>query len=111
MALSRFGVSPSLESAEFAYCGSLNLSTRLSRPSPMQLIGRYSNSALRKCTGVKCALSRNDVIAPLESEGSAQSALSVSTEEESGHVVRFKISDFKILDSVSIGLGGRVQGN
>ena len=29
-------------------------------------------------------------------------------EEESGHVMRFKMSDFKILDRVSLGLARRV---
>lgn len=109
MALSRIGVSPSLESAEFAY-GSRNLLTRLDRPSPVLFVGKYSNSFQRECLGVRCKLSRKDVTS-VRPEGNGQSVLLVSIDEEPGHVARFKISDFKIINHVSVGLGARVRGN
>ncbi|PON72093.1 Serine/threonine protein kinase [Parasponia andersonii] len=108
MALPRVGRGPSLERAEFAY-GSRNLLSRLNRLSPVLFIGKYSNLAPRECLGVRCTLSRKEVTS-VRSEGDGQSALSVSSiEEESGHVVRFKISDFKIVSHVSVGLAARAD--
>ncbi|XP_031287692.1 glycine-rich protein DOT1-like [Pistacia vera] len=51
----------------------------------------------RRSLGVQCSSSRK-VFSRVESE-----VVSVE-EEESGHVMRFKMSDFKILDCVSLGL-------
>lgn len=109
MALPRIGTSPrSLERPEFGCYGNQNSLTRLNRPSPVLFIGNHSNSARRECVGVRCALSRKEVTS-VRSEGDGQSdALSVSIEEESVHVARFKISDFKIVNHVSVGLGARV---
>ncbi|KAJ8771581.1 hypothetical protein K2173_026758 [Erythroxylum novogranatense] len=45
----------------------------------------------------------------LSSVGNAQSASIDSLEEESGHVIRFKKSDFKMIDRASVGLGGRTD--
>ena len=106
MALSRIGIRPSLESAEFTY-GGRSLLTRLNRPSPVWFVGKNLKSAQRKRLGVQCTLSRKDV-AIVGLQGNSQNAQLVSSYEDSGHVVRFKISDFKVLDHVSIGLGGRV---
>ena len=42
-------------------------------------------------------------------EDVGNSSSSVSVEDESAHVMQFKWNDFKILDRVSIGHGGRVN--
>ncbi|KAF4380420.1 hypothetical protein CsatB_002612 [Cannabis sativa] len=110
MALSRISTFPSLESSEFCY-GNRNLLTRLNRPSPMLFIRK--NDSLAFLGGVRCTLSRKDVTS-VRSEGNGESALSVSIEqeeeeEERGHVVRFKISDFKIINHISVGLGARAD--
>lgn len=99
MALCGVGLSPSFESFEVV-CVSGNLSTRLIRPSLMRTIGKTSDWKRRPCLGVRCS--------SLKLEENAPRDLSVPVEEESGHVIRFKISDFRILDCVSVGLGGRV---
>ncbi|XP_031251359.1 probable plastid-lipid-associated protein 14, chloroplastic isoform X2 [Pistacia vera] len=52
--------------------------------------------------GVQCSSSRK-VVSRVESE-----VVSME-EEESGHVMRFKMSDFKILDRVSLRLVRRVD--
>uniref|UniRef100_A0A6N2LXT6 Protein kinase domain-containing protein n=1 Tax=Salix viminalis TaxID=40686 RepID=A0A6N2LXT6_SALVM len=57
-------------------------------------------------TVVKCS-SPSKAAAPLESEGDGRRC--VIKEEEGGDVMRFKMSDFKVLDRVSIGLGGRAD--
>ncbi|KAM6586601.1 hypothetical protein CsatA_009206 [Cannabis sativa] len=110
MALSRISTFPSLESSEFCY-GNRNLLTRLNRPSPMLFIRK--NDSLAFLGGVRCTLSRKDVTS-VRSDGNGESALSVSIEqeeeeEERGHVVRFKISDFKIINHISVGLGARAD--
>ncbi|KAK4741773.1 hypothetical protein SAY87_025361 [Trapa incisa] len=46
---------------------------------------------------------------PLNFLDIAKNGIPVSVEEDSGHVIKFKMSDFKVLDSVSIGLGGRAD--
>jgi hypothetical protein len=45
----------------------------------------------------------------MESHEQDPNTLSVCLEEETDHVIRFKMSDFKVLDHVSIGLGGRAD--
>lgn len=106
MALLGIVSSPTLESVEVAY-GSVNLLTRLNRSSPKRFIGKYSSWTHRHSWGVRCcSVSRK--VSSVESEENARSSVSVFLEEESGHVVRFKMSDFNILDRVSVGLGGRV---
>ncbi|XP_062120173.1 probable plastid-lipid-associated protein 14, chloroplastic [Humulus lupulus] len=105
MALSRNSTFPSLESSEFC-CGSRILLTRLNRPSPMLFVRKNNTLA---CFKVRCTLSREDATS-VRSEGNGQTALSVSVEEEEpGHVVRFKISDFKIVNHISVGLGARAD--
>lgn len=105
-----FGIvsSPRLEGAEVA-CGSVNLLTKLKRPSPDRFVGKHSTSTWthRPSWGVRCSFSKR--VSTAESEENSPSTLSVTLEEDSGHVVRFKMSDFKILDRVSTGLGGRVR--
>ncbi|XP_031274867.1 probable plastid-lipid-associated protein 14, chloroplastic isoform X1 [Pistacia vera] len=100
MALCGIGSSPGLEGVE-RWSLSGNLSTRL--------ISRQFSGKSKSCVmfqmrsfGVQCSFSRK-VVSRVESE-----VVSVE-EEESGHVMRFKMSDFKILDRVSLGLAGRAD--
>jgi hypothetical protein len=106
MALRGIGLSPSVENVEVVYFRS-NLSTRLIRHSPMRFTGKPFNSNQRQYSGVQCSLARK-AGSSIESKEDARIALSGSVEEELEHVTRFKISDFKILDCISVGLGGRV---
>lgn len=101
MALCGVGLSPSFESFE-AVCVGGNFSTRLIRPSLMHAVRKTSDWKRRPCLGARCSSS-------LKFEENAQSVSSVPVEEESGHVIKFKMSDFKVLDRVSVGLGGRVR--
>ncbi|KAB1205034.1 putative plastid-lipid-associated protein 14, chloroplastic [Morella rubra] len=107
MALCGLGWSPSAESTEIMYV-SRNLLIRPIRPCPMRLTGKTSHSNKRQYKVVQCSSARK-AVSPTESEENALSALSDSMEEELEHVTRFKISDFKILDHVSLGLGGRAD--
>lgn len=100
MALCGVGLSPSFESFE-AVCVGGHFSTRLIRPSLMRAVRKTSDWKRRPCLGARCSSS-------LKFEENAQSDSSVPVEEESGHVIKFKMSDFKVLDRVSVGLGGRV---
>lgn len=97
---------PSLENIEVAYF-SQNLLTRLSRPSPSQFIGKNISSDYKKFCGVRSSMSRK-AVSSVEAHDNSQSNFSILLEEESEHVITFKTSDFKILDRVSIGFGGRV---
>lgn len=90
-------------------CFKQNLSTTLIGPLPVHFVGKYPSSNWAPCSRLLCSSVRKDASVS-ESKRNAPSPLSVSVEEELDHVVRFKISDFKILDCVSTGLGGRVWG-
>ncbi|KAF5451048.1 hypothetical protein F2P56_031347 [Juglans regia] len=107
MALCGIGWVPRVERVEIVYFSG-NLSKRLIRSSPIRLIGKSSSSNQRQFLGVRCSSARK-AVSSMESEENARSALLDSVEEELEHVTRFKISDFKILDCVSIGLGGRAD--
>ncbi|KAM3681982.1 hypothetical protein ACJW31_12G037900 [Castanea mollissima] len=107
MALCGIGLSPSVENVEAAYLSG-NLSTRLIRRSPMRFIGKPSDLNRRQCWGVRCSSARK-AVSSMGSEENAQTVLLDSVEEELEHVTRFKISNFKILDCVSVGLGGRAD--
>lgn len=99
MTLCGIGSSPGLEGVE-RWSLSGNLSTRL---ISRQFSGKSKSCVMvqRRSFGVQYSSSRK-VVSRVESE-----VVSVE-EEESAHVMRFKISDFKILDRVSLGLAGRV---
>ncbi|RZC07218.1 putative plastid-lipid-associated protein 14, chloroplastic isoform C [Glycine soja] len=85
-----------------------NLSTKLIVPALLPFTGQFYNLVRRKRKGVCCSSLRNAASASSkESQEDAPSTLSVYLEEETDHVIRFKMSDFKILDTVSVGLGGR----
>ncbi|XP_042979032.1 probable plastid-lipid-associated protein 14, chloroplastic isoform X2 [Carya illinoinensis] len=107
MALCGIGWVPRVESVEIVYFSG-NLSKGLIRSSPIRLIGKSSSSNQRHFLGVRCSPARKSV-SSMESEENAPSAQLDSAEEELEHVTRFKISDFKIIDRVSIGLGGRAD--
>lgn len=102
MALCGIGLSQTLEGID-KWCLGGNFSTRL-------MVHRHFNwktsaRAQRRSSAIQCSSSRKVV-----SEESVQNEASVSVDDESdsGHVIRFNMGDFKILDRVSIGLSGRV---
>jgi hypothetical protein len=108
MALCRTGPYPILESNGLGY-SHINLSTKLFLPVPLRFAGPLSNVSKRKHKGVcSSSLRRAASASSMESHEQDPNALSVCLEEETDHVIRFKMSDFKVLDHVSIGLGGRV---
>jgi len=89
-----------------------NLSTKklIKRRGNGSIIGVRSICSRREVgTVVRCS-SSSKAVAPLESEGDGRRCMIEEEEEEGGgDVMRFKMSDFKVLDRVSIGLGGRVS--
>ncbi|KAF2315486.1 hypothetical protein GH714_039922 [Hevea brasiliensis] len=99
-----FTISPERVQVKFF---SENLSTRLIKRN-FFCVKRKSFSYRREFWKNRCSLS-SKAVSPLESEDNARSALTDSLEEESGHVIRFDMSDFKLLTHVSIGLGGRAD--
>ncbi|KAH9646406.1 putative plastid-lipid-associated protein 14 [Citrus sinensis] len=103
MALCGIGLSQTLEGID-KWCLGGNFSTRL-------MVHRHFNwktsaRAQRRSSAIQCSSSRKVV-----SEESVQNEASVSVDDESdsGHVIRFNMGDFKILDRVSIGLSGRAD--
>lgn len=84
-----------------------NSSTFLVKPSSACFGGPSLYTLPRRRRKICFSLLRRSST-PVESKGVAESPCSVSVDEELDHVKRFKMSDFKVLDSVSIGLGGRV---
>lgn len=107
MALCGIGQCPNWERAEIPI-RSFNLSTRLVRPTFYgPLTGEIGYSSQIQRSRVRFSISSENAT-PLESEESASDTFSDSLEEELGHVMKFKMSDFEICDRVSIGLGGRV---
>lgn len=107
MALCGIGWCPSRESVEVPNL-IFNLSTRPIRPTFVPLMGKYDYSSPIRSPRIRCSLSRTNAT-PLESEESASATFSDSLEEELGHVMKFKMSDFNIRDRVSIGLSGRAD--
>ncbi|OMO88395.1 hypothetical protein CCACVL1_08415 [Corchorus capsularis] len=107
MALCGISMTPSLESVELWHFHG-NLSTKLIRPSCLPFNQKLPCSVRRQLQKVRCSSLRKPV-SPVESDGNASTAKPISGEEEAGHVTRFKMSDFKVLDRVSIGLSGRAD--
>ncbi|KAK6135202.1 hypothetical protein DH2020_031047 [Rehmannia glutinosa] len=64
------------------------------------------NSHRKRRSSIKCFASRDNVTQELESEENA-SVSSSGDDDDLSHVIKFKMSDFKIHDRVSIGLGDR----
>ncbi|GKV25627.1 hypothetical protein SLEP1_g35030 [Rubroshorea leprosula] len=107
MALCGFSLALNPESVDVMHFNG-NLLTRLIRPRCVQLSGKPRSSVGSRFLDVRCSLSR-EAVSPMESEENASASTSICAEEESGHVTRFKMTDFKVLDCVSIGLGGRAD--
>ncbi|KAJ4840071.1 hypothetical protein Tsubulata_011456 [Turnera subulata] len=105
-ALSDFCLSPCPERVE-AFGFSKNLSTRLSRPSFIHVKRKSPSDHMGQLRAFKC-FALNKPASPLESEDIAKKCTAASM-EEGGHVMKFKITDFKMLDRVSSGLGGRAD--
>nr|GEV17912.1 probable plastid-lipid-associated protein 14, chloroplastic [Tanacetum cinerariifolium] len=64
-------------------------------------------SSRKQRSHIRCSLSR-EALSPMKFEEDAGVSSSDSLErQEFSHVIKFKFSDFKISDRVSIGLGGR----
>ncbi|XP_028789412.1 probable plastid-lipid-associated protein 14, chloroplastic isoform X1 [Neltuma alba] len=109
MALWSTGLNPALETNSLAY-STRNLSTRLVVPVPLRFIRKFSNLGRRQHERIYCSsLRKASSASSMESQEDAPGALSASVEEELDHVMRFKMSDFKILDRISVGLGGRAD--
>ncbi|KAK2973585.1 hypothetical protein RJ640_023235 [Escallonia rubra] len=94
----------SIEVPQFSF----NLSTRLIRPTCLLLSGETGNSKRKRSSRVRFSSSKG-AVSPLECEEDTSTTSSDSLEEEFSHVTKFEISDFKISDSVCIGLGGRAD--
>ncbi|XP_057951618.1 probable plastid-lipid-associated protein 14, chloroplastic isoform X2 [Malania oleifera] len=109
MALYGIGLSPSVEGVEAGFL-SASLSTRLIGfgPACIHVLGESTSLVQGRGRRMKCSLSRK-AMSHVESEESAQTAGLVSDEEESGHVMKFNMSDFTICDRVSVGIGGRAD--
>ncbi|XP_073261000.1 probable plastid-lipid-associated protein 14, chloroplastic isoform X2 [Populus alba] len=92
-----------------------NLSTKklIKRRGNGSIIGVRSICSRREVGSVVRCSSSSKAVAPLESEGDGRRCVIEEEEEEGGggDVMRFKMSDFKVLDRVSIGLGGRYHGS
>ncbi|XP_045816039.1 probable plastid-lipid-associated protein 14, chloroplastic [Trifolium pratense] len=109
MALCRTGPYPIFESNGLGY-SHINLSTKLVLPVPLRFAGPLSNVGKRKHKGLcSSSLRRAASASSMESHKQDPNTLSACSEEETDHVIRFKMSDFKVLDHVSIGLGGRAD--
>ncbi|PSS04447.1 Plastid-lipid-associated protein [Actinidia chinensis var. chinensis] len=107
MALCGIGWCPSWEGVEVPILSS-NSSTRLIRPNSFPLVGECDSSRRKLCSRIRCSLSIKNATS-LGSGEVADDTTSASLEEELGHVIKFKMSDFKICDRVSIGLSGRTD--
>lgn len=90
--------------------------SRLSRRSNLSKTRLLLPTALRD-NGLRelrsktaCFASRGNVAPELESEENA-SACSSQGDDDLSHVIKFNMSDFKVHDRVSIGLGNRVCEN
>lgn len=103
MALCGIGSSTSLEGID-KWCFGGNFSTRLM--VCRRFNGKPPGRAQRRSFAIQCSSSRKIV-----SEDSVQNEASVAVDEESdsGHVIRFNMDDFKILDRVSVGFSGRAD--
>ncbi|EEF48954.1 ATP binding protein, putative [Ricinus communis] len=85
-----------------AKCYGENLRTKLITPSSL-CVKRKSFASYHRRELFKVY---SKAASPIESQ---DNALSVQDEEGSGHVIKFRMSDFKLLDRVSVGLGGRAN--
>ncbi|KAL8231969.1 hypothetical protein R6Q57_001747 [Mikania cordata] len=85
----------------------INLPTSLIKPSCLPQMKTKFDSFWKERSQIRCSLSR-EALSPLEFEEDASVSTSDNLDgEDISHVMKFKLSDFKISDRVSIGLGGR----
>ncbi|KAE8733872.1 hypothetical protein F3Y22_tig00000916pilonHSYRG00132 [Hibiscus syriacus] len=108
MALYGFSLNPCLESVEVCQFN-VNLSITLIRPRCLRFNRKPAWSVRRKIHGVRCS-SVSKSVSYKESQGNDSVSKTASPdEEEPGHVTRFDMSDFMVLDRVSVGLAGRAD--
>ena len=100
MALCGVSSTPNLQLLQSARNSSIGLKRNRSLCHPT------SSSYRAKPVKLRCSSSSSNV--EMEDDVGNGSS-SVSVEDESAHVMQFKWNDFKILDRVSIGHGGRVN--
>lgn len=107
MALFGMHSSALIETVELKrYCN--NLPTILIKPSCLPRMRTNFDSFRKSRSQIRCSSSR-EALSPLEFEEDVNVSTSDSLEgEDFSHALKFKLSDFKISDRVSIGLGGRV---
>ncbi|PSS33007.1 Plastid-lipid-associated protein 14 precursor [Actinidia chinensis var. chinensis] len=103
MALCGIGWCPTWDGVEVPILSS-NLSTRRVIP----FMGKTDSPRQIRCSRIRCSVSIKNATS-LGSEEVADDTSSDSLGEELGHVKKFKMSDFKICDWVSIGLSGRTD--
>ncbi|KAL3653620.1 putative plastid-lipid-associated protein 14, chloroplastic [Castilleja foliolosa] len=93
-----------LPSSQLSCCS--NLSNRRTK-FPIVSNNNNNNKSLRKRkSSIKCLASTGNVTHKLESEDDA-GVSSCNDDDDLSHVIKFRMSDFKIDDRVSIGLGDR----
>lgn len=102
--------SSTLEGVELPCFRLLNNRNLLMRQKFLIPISRINDNYLRKQKAeIKCLASKESVTHALESEENVSATSSGFVEDDDlSHVMKFKMSDFKIHDRVSIGLCGRV---
>ncbi|CAA3026298.1 probable plastid-lipid-associated 14, chloroplastic isoform X1 [Olea europaea subsp. europaea] len=101
--------SSTLEGVELPCFRLLNNRNLLMRQKFLIPISRINDNYLRKRKAeIKCLASKESVTHALESEENVSATSSGFVEDDDlSHVMKFKMSDFKIHDRVSIGLCGR----
>ncbi|XP_076903312.1 putative plastid-lipid-associated protein 14, chloroplastic [Bidens hawaiensis] len=78
----------------------------LTKPSCLPRMQKSFHLFRKQGSQIRCSLSRESV-SPREFEEDASTSDSSLNGQELSHVIKFKFSDLKISDRVSIGLGGR----
>ncbi|XP_057798706.1 probable plastid-lipid-associated protein 14, chloroplastic isoform X2 [Salvia miltiorrhiza] len=85
----------------------LSRGTNLSKRRVLLPAVLRDNSLQKQRSKIGCFASRGNATPELESEENASVSGSKDDDGDFSHVIKFKMSDFKIHDSVSIGLGNR----
>ncbi|KAF5185570.1 Obp3-responsive protein [Thalictrum thalictroides] len=101
MALCGIGFNSGWESIDLL-CSSVNSSKRLGFSNQKHFIRRSSCNLNKQRLGIRCSATENTL-----STSETKENVKSFEEEDLEHVMKFKMSDFAISDSVSIGLGGR----
>lgn len=106
MALIGVFSSPKVESIELR-CFSLKNSPLRRRASPLDRRKNFPIRLKKLGSTTTCSLS-SEALPTVDSGGKENLTGSASLEDDLSHVTKFKMSDFKIRNRVSIGFGGRV---